>query len=85
MVALQDRMNHSCHLLTCIEVSVFGELLSYSIKLLGIIVTTVAVKLDTRSEVHHQSGHGRDLLQNRLVLLQQGGHVSCDTAKEMRG
>lgn len=85
MVALQDRMNHSCYLLTCIQVSVFGELLSYSVKLFGIVVTTVAVELDTGREVHHQTGQGGDLLQNRLILLQQGGHVGCGRADKTRG
>lgn len=84
VVALHDRMNHSCYLLTCIEVSVFGELLCYSVNLFGIVVTTVAVKLDTGREVHHQPGQGGDLLQNRLILLQQGGHVSCGRAEKTK-
>lgn len=77
-VTLQDRMNHSWCLLTCVEVSVFGEVLSYTVKLFSRVVTTVAVKRDTGGEVHHQAGQGGDLLQNRLILLQQGGHVSFD-------
>lgn len=68
----------SRYLLTRVEVSVFGELLSHSVKLFGVVVTTVAVKLDTGGEVYHQGGQGGDLLQNRLILLQQGGHASCD-------
>lgn len=70
--------NHSWCLLTCVEVSVFGEVLSYTVKLFSRVVTTVAVKRDTGGEVHHQAGQGGDLLQNRLILLQQGGHVSFD-------
>lgn len=78
VLTLQVRMNHSRYLLTRIEVSVFGELFSHSVKLFGVVVTTVAVKLDTGGEVYHQGGQGGDLLQNRLILLQQGGYASCD-------
>lgn len=71
-------MNHIRYLLTCVKVSVFGEVLSYTVKLFSRVVTTVAVKLDTGGELYHQVGQGGDLLQNRLILLQPGGHVSFD-------
>ena len=79
---MQDRKIHSWYLLTCVKVSVFGKVLSYTVKLFSGVVTTVAVKCDTGGEVHHDAGQGGDLLQNRLILLQQGGHVSFDRDRD---
>lgn len=75
-------MNHSWCLLTCVKVSVLSEVLSYTVKLFSRVVTTVAVKRDTGREVHHQEGQGGDLLQNRPILLQQGGHVSFESGRK---
>lgn len=52
--------------------------MSSSVKLVGRVEATVAVKLDTGGEVDHQGGQGGDLFQYVLVLLQQVGHVGFE-------
>lgn len=68
-------------ILTCVEITVFGKVMSHSVELFGRVVATVAVKLDTGGEVHHQGGQGGDLFQYVLVVLQHLRHISCE--KEM--
>lgn len=60
---LEDRMSllYRIYLLTCVEIAVFGKVMSYSVELFDRVEATVAVKLDAGGEVHHQGGQGGDL------------------------
>lgn len=70
---LEDRMSllfshkkllhYTQFLLTCIEITVFGKVLSCSVELISRVVSTVTVKLDTGGEVYHQGGQDGDLIQ----------------------
>ncbi len=71
-------------LLTCVEIAVFGKVVSHSVELVGGVVATVAVKLDAGGEFHHQGGQGGDLIEYVLVLLQQGGHVGFKKKKKKK-
>lgn len=53
---------HTKQLLTCVEVTVFGEVMGNIIELVDGVVATVAVKLDAGGELDHQGGQRGDLL-----------------------
>lgn len=63
------------YLLTCVEISVLGEVMSYVVELFSGVVATVAVKFDTGGEIDHQGGQGGDLFEYVLVFLQHDRHV----------
>lgn len=48
-------------LLTCVEITVPGEVMSNIVELVDRVVATVAVKLDAGGELDHQGGQGGDL------------------------
>lgn len=75
-------VNYTQYLLTCVEITVLGEVLGHSVELVGSVVATVAVKFDTGGEVNHQGGQGGDLIQHVFVVLQHPCHVGFDKQKK---
>lgn len=55
------RIFYTEQLLTCVEITVFGEVMSNIVELVDRVVATVAVKLDAGGELDHQGGQGGDL------------------------
>lgn len=74
---------YGIYLLTCVEITVLGKVMSNTVELLSRVIAGVAIKLDTGGQVHHQGGQGGDLFQDVLVLLQHGCHISFEKERKV--